>query len=271
MPELPEIYNLSLQMHSEFKEKTITGVQVVQEKCLNMPAADFINMLTGRRVEQVTSRGKWIFAGLDREVWLLISLGMGGDAFLHEKDSPLPEKYQVRLDFHDGRVLTIRFWWFGYVHAVPGRALAGHKMTAGLGPTPLRDDNFSRALFMGLLKGRKGSVKSFLLNQNNIAGIGNVYIQDTLFRAGIHPGRKLTSLTDEDRTRLYSSMLETVQEAAKLGGLAYEKDLYGRPGGFKDFLVGYREGQACPRCRSVIQKIKTGSTSSYICPRCQVL
>lgn len=270
MPELPEIYNLSGQMHSEFKNKTIAGVHVVQEKCLNMPAEDFIRRLTGRRVEQVTSRGKWIFVRLDQQVWLLISLGMGGDAFWHENDGSLPEKYQVRLDFHDGRVLTIRFWWFGYVHAISDGELAGHKMTAGLGPTPIRDENFSRELFMSLLEGKKGAVKSFLLNQNNLAGIGNVYIQDTLFRAGIHPIRKLPTLTAEERSKLYHGMMETLEEAVRLGGLAYEKDLYGRPGGFRDFLVGYREGQACPGCGTAIQKIKTGSTSSYICPRCQI-
>jgi formamidopyrimidine-DNA glycosylase len=269
VPELPEILHLAGQMDREFRGKTIAAVQVVQERCINMPADDFTAMLAGRRIEQVTSRGKWVFVKLEQDSWLLLNLGMGGNVILHENGDVLPDKYRLGFDFTDGRVLTIGFWWFGYAHAVSGGDLSSHKMTARLGPTPIGDADFTREHFQELLRGRRGAVKSFLLAQDNIAGIGNVYVQDILFRAKLHPGRKLQTLTDLEKSSLYRGVMETLTEAAELGGLAYERDLYNQPGGFKDFLVGYKEGQPCPSCYTTIQKIKTGSTASYVCPHCQ--
>jgi len=272
VPELPEIYNLADQMNYELAGKTISGVQVVQEKCLNVAACDFAEILVGGRVESATSKGKWVVTRLsrgDQGSWLLFNLGMGGNVVLHEDDEALPEKYQARIDFSDGRVLTISFWWFGYIHAVRDGELVSHKMTADLGLTPLRDPGFTEEHFLGLLEGRRGSVKSFLTDQRNVAGIGNVYIQDMLFRARMHPNRRLQTVTDADKSLLYRSMIETLEESVRLGGLAYENDLHGRAGGFKDFLVGYREGKPCPACGATIQKVKTGSTASYICPNCQ--
>lgn len=269
MPEMPEIFHLSKQMNRELRDKRIASVLVRQEKCLNLPAADFISLVSGKGIEHVTSRGKWVFIKLEADTWLLLSLGMGGDVVLHETDQTLPDKYQLRLDFDDGHILSIGFWWFGYVHTVNSCDLNSHKMTAKLGLTPIRDSDFTQEHFLGLLKGRKGSVKSFLMNQSRVAGIGNLYIQDILFRARMHPNRKLHTLTDAEKSLLYRSIVDTLTAAVELGGLAYEKDLYGQPGGFKDFLVGYREGQPCPVCGSTIQKIKTGGTASYICPSCQ--
>lgn len=269
MPEMPEILHLAGQMNREFRDKTIKDVYVIQEKCINMPADNFIGILSGKRVDQITSRGKWVFMKLEQGIWLFLNLGMGGNVILHENDSALPDKYQLRMDFTDGRVLTIGFWWFGYVHAVNDRELGDHKMTAKLGLTPISDTDFTPEHFMRIIEGRKGTVKGFLLNQENIAGIGNVYVQDILFRANIHPNRKLQTLTDPEKSLLYKSIMETLAEAVELGGLAYERDLYNQPGGFRDFLVGYREGQPCPACRTTIQKIKTGSTASFVCPNCQ--
>ncbi|AGL00098.1 DNA-formamidopyrimidine glycosylase family protein [Desulfoscipio gibsoniae] len=195
MPELSEIFQLSEQINREFRNQIIKDVHVIEEKCLNMPAADFISILSDKRIEHITSRGKWVCIKLEQDYRLLLSLGMGGNVILHENDQTLPDKYQLRIDIHDGRLLTIGFWWFGYVHAVNGSDLGNHKMTAKLGHTPIRDSGFTEEHFVGLLKGRKGSVKSFLLNQNNIAGIGNVYIQDILFKAKMHPNRKLQTIT----------------------------------------------------------------------------
>lgn len=271
MPELPEIFTLSEQMNNELSGRTISEVQVFQEKCLNLPSRAFIEMLQGRTMEQVTSRGKWVFARFDREAWLLLNLGMGGDTLLHDNSFALPNKYQLRIDWQDGRVLTVGFWWFGHAHAVKGSGLSSHKMTAGLGLTPIRDDAFTEQQFLLLLKGRKGLVKNFLMNQQNIAGIGNVYIQDTLFQARLHPLRELQSLTAREKVLLYRSIMQTLTEAVQLRGLAFEKDIYGQPGGIREFLVGYRQGEPCPVCGTTIEKIKTGSTASYICSKCQSL
>ena len=112
-----------------------------------------------------------------------------------------------------------------------------------------------------------------MLNQKNIAGIGNVYIQDILFEAKLHPNRDISTLSTEETGVLYSSIRKVLDQSIHLGGLAYEKDFYGRSGGLTvdGFRVGYKTGKPCPECGTAIVKIRTGSTSSYICPKCQSL
>jgi formamidopyrimidine-DNA glycosylase len=120
---------------------------------------------------------------------------------------------------------------------------------------------------------KKTGIKSFLLDQKKIAGVGNVYIQDILFEAKLHPKRKISTLSGKEIENLYHAIRNVLNRAIQLGGLAYEKDIYGRKGTLTihKFLVGYKAGQPCPICKTPIEKIKTGSTSSYICPRCQPL
>jgi formamidopyrimidine-DNA glycosylase len=114
-------------------------------------------------------------------------------------------------------------------------------------------------------------VKTFLLEQKNIAGIGNVYAQDILFRARLHPNRKLQTLSETEIKALYSAIKTVLNRSIELGGLAYELDFHGQKGKFDQnkFLVGYKTGKPCPECGTRIEKIKTGSTASYICPTCQ--
>jgi formamidopyrimidine-DNA glycosylase len=269
MPELPEIHNLAKQMNRKLRGLMIGSAEVVQRKCLNMPPARFSKMVCGKVVGPVSSRGKWIFAKVEPDAWVLLSLGMGGDAFYHKPGEALPERYQVAFRFTDGSELTIRFWWFGYVHAATDGQLPDHPMTASLGLNPLSKREFTYERFLQLLEGRKGAVKPFLLDQKHIAGIGNVYVQDILFRAGLHPNRRIPEISPDEKGKLYAAIIEHVGEAARLRGLAYEKDLFGRPGRFKEFAVGYREGQECPQCGTTIEKIRTGTTASYICPACQ--
>lgn len=269
MPELPEICNLAQQMNIELPGKRISSVDIRQEKCLNVPTADFTTLVTGKTVGTITSRGKWIFMNLDPDTTFLLSLGMGGDALLHKPGEPLPEKYQIALEFDDGFHLSIAFWWFGYAHAVLDSELADHKMTASLGLNPL-DIEFTFEAFDALLNAKKGGIKSVLIDQKNIAGIGNVYIQDILFAARLHPNRKTNTITSKERHTLFNAIRANLQHATELGGLKYEKDLYGQPGRFGDFLVGYKENQPCPTCGTSIQKIKTGSTATFICPSCQL-
>ncbi len=269
MPELPEIDHLSRQMRRILPGRRVSDVEVRQPKCLNRTPRAFRALLTGKVVDRVTSRGKWIFLHLDPGTTLLLSLGMGGDLLSHRPGAKLPDRYQLRLGFADGSNLTVRFWWFGYAHALPDAELAKHQMTARLGLNPLDPGDFSYARFRALLDGRRGSIKALLMDQRRIAGIGNVYIQDILFQAGLHPNRLIPRMSEADRFALHRSIVSQLRRAARRGGLAYEKDLHGRPGRFKEFIVGYRAGKPCPRCGTSIRKIRSGPTASFVCPRCQ--
>ena len=266
MPELPESVTRAREMHHELVGKTITEIEVLQPKCLNISESDFIDALISAEILNVTHRGKWMFTQTSKGWWLLC-LGMGGEILYVTRDS-LPQKYRLILDFSDSTCLAVNFWWFGYSHYVDD--LDKHSMTAQLGP-----DAWSMSLeeFQHLLHNRKGGIKSFLLNQKRIAGIGNVYVQDPLFMAGIHPLRRINSLSALEIKALWEALQQYLQESIDLGGAMWEQNLYGDRGGWDDshFQVAYQEGKPCPKCGTTVEKIKTGSTSSYICPTCQPL
>jgi formamidopyrimidine-DNA glycosylase len=257
-------------MDRELRGRRVAGVDVVQPRCLNVPPEEFGEMLVHTQVNRVTSKGKWIFVDLEPGATLLLNLGMGGETLFHHKSEPLPGNRQSAVLFDDGSALSQHFWWFGYVHAVKTIELASHAMTAVLGLDPLDDGEFTMNAFEKVLAEKKRStIKTVLMDQKNIAGIGNVYIQDILFAAGLHPLRKAADVTASERRALYAAIRSQLGHALELGGLALEKDLYNQPGRFTTFLVGYREGKPSPVCGALVQKIRTGSTASFICPTCQ--
>lgn len=266
MPELPEIASLARQVKAELVGKTISGIQVAQPKCLNVSPDDLAAALTGARVLDVTNRGKWVRVETSQG-WLLVNLGMGGDLLLVTRGT-LPAKWRLIFDFEDHTCLALNFWWFGYAHYAGPGLLEAHAMTAKLGPDALDMTLDDLRL---LLRGQRGQVKAILLDQTRVAGIGNAYIHDILFLARLHPLRRANTLSDADIERLWRAMRDGLEPSLNKGGAFYETDLHGQAGGFTrdDLLVAYREGEPCPVCGAAIQKIRTGGTSSFICPHCQ--
>jgi formamidopyrimidine-DNA glycosylase len=268
VPELPEIAVRAAQMKAELPGKTIRHVTVLQPKCINLPEHEFAAGLTGATILDVTHRGKWLFVETTQG-WLLLNLGMGGEVLLVSR-AALPEKHRLVLDLTDGSSLSINFWWFGYAHWVRAGELAAHAMTARLGTNAL---DVTLDELRARVKGQRKRVKAFLLDQSEIAGIGNAYVHDILFLARLHPLQPLSSLTDAEVEALWKGICAGLRPSIDKGGAFYEMDLHGRKGGFEmqHILVGYKAGRPCPECGTPIEKIKTGSTSSFICPRCQAL
>ncbi len=266
MPELPEIYVMARDMRKELVGRTFGEIEVRQPKCLNVPVDVFQAAVGGTEIRDVTPRGKWVRVALSQG-WLLLCLGMGGEILLTDRDH-LPEKYRLIFDFRDGASLVVNFWWFGFAHHAP--TLADHKMTAELGPDML---DLSLDDFRALLAGRRGAIKTFLLDQKRIAGIGNVYVQDPLFLARIHPLRSIASLSDADIANLWSALRETLQQSIALGGSAWEQNLYGEKGQWDQryMHILHLEHAPCPVCGTMIENIKTGSTHTRVCPMCQPL
>jgi formamidopyrimidine-DNA glycosylase len=266
MPELPEIYVMACDMRKELVGRTFGEVEVLQPKCLNVPVDDFQTALHDTEIRDVTPRGKWVRVQLN-DGWLMLCLGMGGEILLTDRDH-LPEKHRLIFDFRDGASLVVNFWWFGYSHYAP--TLADHKMTAELGPNML---DLSLEEFRALLTGRKGAIKTFLLDQKRIAGIGNVYVQDPLFLARIHPLRSIATLSDAEITALWKALRQTLQQSIDQGGSAWEQNLYGAKGQWDQRFMHilHLEGQPCPVCGTTIENIKTGSTHTRVCAVCQSL
>jgi formamidopyrimidine-DNA glycosylase len=270
--ELPELTVLSRQMAKEIVGKKIAEVEVANPKCLNMPLAQFKKTIIGKTIEALESKGKWLFITLNGNHVLLFNPGMGADVIRFKAGSKLPEKYRLKFVLDDNTGFTIHVWWFCYLHLVRADKLGDHRLVGKLGVNPI-DKSFTLDAFKQLLKKKGGNIKTFMLDQKNIAGIGNVYIQDMLFEAKLHPQRKISSLTDGEITALYKAMRTELNNSIRMGGLAYEKDFYGNKGhyGADQFKIAYKPGKSCPVCGTTIQKIKTGSTSTFICPKCQPL
>jgi formamidopyrimidine-DNA glycosylase len=268
MPELPEIYRLAKQMDEHLRGKVISALDILQPKCLNVEPDDFRAALIGAEFGPSRCRGKWVLSETSTGK-LALSLGMGGEVWLVQPDT-LPEKRRLVFTFTDGSCLSINFWWFGYAHYIPPGGEAGHAMTARLGPNAL---DVSPEQLKTLLKGQRGALKIWLLDQSKIAGIGNAYIHDILFFSHLHPLRRIDSLTPEEIDALADGIRRGLLPSLEKGGAFYETDLFGQKGGFQveDIVIGYREEKPCPLCATPIEKIKTGGTSSFICPTCQPL
>lgn len=267
MPELPETTLLARQLNEALPGRAISSVEIRQPKCLNVGPAAFVEHTTGKTFGEVTVRGKWILADLrPGQVRLCLNLGMGGEVLLIAPETAMPEKWVVRMGLADSHLIAIRFWWFGYVHlALPGVSGPWDE----LGPSPLA---MSCAEFRRILRRSPAAgVKSLLLDQRRIAGVGNVYVQDPLWMARVHPMRKVRSLTDDEIDALYKALRERLELAVANNGSRHELDIYGRPGnwGKEEYFVAYRGGEPCPRCGTPVAKIKTGATSTFICPECQ--
>lgn len=270
MPELPDIVILARSMDQALRDRSIAEVTVNQPKCLNHPEEEFRQAVVGRVFQRVWQRGKWALADLDQDWTLAFNLGMGGEVRLHGADEvPDPQRERVVFCLTNGEQLWVHFWWFGHVHLIPLGNLSVHPQLADLGAEPLADDFTSQRLEQ-MLQGRRGAIKNYLLNQRFITGIGNVYIQDILWHARLHPLRKANTLNRADVERLHSAIRHVLGEGVRWGGGPREYDVWGNEGHYVEHLqVGYRTGENCPACGTVIEELRVGSTTSYICPRCQ--
>lgn len=265
MAELPELRVLSRQMRQELAGVAIEWVEVRQEKCLNLPVDDFRHLLLGRVVEDVASYGKWLRLDLTGQAKLMVHPGMGADIRYRAPGATWPERYHFRAGLGGGSGFSVRFWWFGHLHALsPGES---HAPSQSLGPEA---DAVGPDRLLALLRQHpRRSVKGIILDQRCMAGIGNAYAHDILFRARLHPRCRAGSLSDSEVTALHRAIVAVLERATALGGV--EPDFYGRGGSaWRELMVvGYREGRPCPACGAAIVKLRTGPTSTYICPHCQ--
>jgi formamidopyrimidine-DNA glycosylase len=271
MPELPDIFVLAESMKQALCNKMITDVTVNQPKCLNTTVKKFRDSISGRRIEAVHQRGKWILISLDEGLALALNLGMGGEIRLHTRhEEPHPRRERVVLKLDNGEQVWIHHWWFGHVHIFPTKDLEKHSQISKLGPEPL-DAAFTVEKLAEMLKNKRGRLKSYLLDQSFIAGIGNVYVQDILWYARIHPNRSANTLTIKEVKGLHSAIRLVLKQGIRYGGGPGEQDVWGNQGTYSKHLqVGYRTGRPCPRCKTAVEEIRVGSTTSYICTKCQV-
>ena len=271
MPELPDIVILARSMNEALTDRTINDAKVNQPKVLNRSVQAFRRAVIDRTFLGFQQLGKWILATLTNDWIIAFNLGMGGEIRLHSF-SGVPDRKHERVVFtiDNGKQIWVHFWWFGHVHVVPPSKLKEHPQLGTLEIEPLSDE-FTVEKLASMLNGRRGRIKSYLLDQRFIAGIGNVYVQDILWYARLHPNRKANTLKPGDVARLHRAIRLVLRTGIKWG--PGEQDIWGNRGNWKRVKefpkVGYRTGEKCPECGEIINELRVGSTTSYICPRCQ--
>lgn len=268
MPEWPEMENYRSLLAERIAGDTITGVEVEREKSINISIEAFREALVGRTILHVERRAKYLNFHLDNGKRLLLHLMLGG-AIHYSATSDKPARtVQVTLHLSGGSVYFVGLR-LGYIHLLGIKDVA--EQFAELGPEPLSrwlDANRFRERF----KGRRSALKSALVNQQLIAGIGNCYADEIAHAAGLRPTALLSDLNDGDWERLYASMHKVLEEAYAMGG--YMDDPLSpddtKTGGFYPNRAVYdREGEPCPRCNGTIVMEKVNSRKAYYCPQCQ--
>ncbi len=268
MPELPEVETVARGLQQRLPGSTITGAAVYWPRTLARPAPDeFRARIVGRRVESVGRRGKYVVITLDRG-YLLVHLKMSGRLFVAPAGKALGPHIRAVLDLDDGRQLLFRdARKFGRIYLVDRL----EEVTAPLGPEPLAAD-FSLEDFSRLLGRRSGRLKSMLLNQEFLAGVGNIYADEILFVARLNPLRRADTLTASDQARLYQAIRSVLQRAIAACGTTLPDrnylDAEGRAGDYRAEVYG-RSGDPCLVCGAPIERLVVGGRSTHFCPKCQ--
>jgi formamidopyrimidine-DNA glycosylase len=265
MPELPdvELYKRYLDEHA--LRQTVERVAVNDARILDdLSAKAFATRLSGNRFESSRRHGKHLLVRLHKAGWLTLHFGMTGNLVCFENEADDPPYDRVRFDFRGGRHLA-------YVNRrMLGRVGLADDADAfiqaeDLGPDAL-DPAFDLAAFTRAIEGRRRDVKSVLMDQALMAGIGNIYADEILFQARLHPKTAVTSLSEPQRAELFAQ-IKAVLETAIACGAGAEQFLDRLP---NDYLLPHRDkGGKCPRCGAAIATLKSGGRTSYFCPRCQ--
>jgi formamidopyrimidine-DNA glycosylase len=271
MPELPEVETVRRQLEPQLRDATITELEIRDPRwCAPVDPRELADIVVGRRVHALRRRGKYLDWVLDEEIHLLMHLRMTGTLLL---DPPADTPYtRVEITLDAGR--RLRFVdprRFGTGWLVAGDEALEHYFAARLGVEPF-DDAFTPALLRALARGRRGPIKAFLLDQRMIAGIGNIYADEALFRTGVHPLRAAGALKPGQYVRLRDAIREVLAAGIDAHGASIDdfRDLDGVRGSFQDrFMVHLRAGEPCVACGTTIRKLSVGGRGTYVCVRCQ--
>ena len=279
MPELPEVETVVRGLRPWLEGALLQRVEQ-HVSALRFPLPEnFAARLTGRRVERLERRAKYIMAYLDGDEVLLCHLGMSGRMILGESGGMVPQKHD-HLIFHTDAGKCLRFndaRRFGMMDLVPLAELKEHRLLRDLGPEPL-GNAFNGPVLSAALKGRRTSIKAALLDQKVVAGIGNIYASEALFFAGLSPRRLAMNVQGPRAERLVRALREVLRRAIAAGGSSL-RDFVGADGELGYFQHNWavygREGAACPTCdcrtsaTGGVQRWTQAGRSTFSCPRRQ--
>jgi formamidopyrimidine-DNA glycosylase len=273
LPELPEVETIRRQLAPALEGRRIREVQVLDPRwCEPAPPEAIEDALRGRRIERAGRRGKYLILSLEEDVHLVMHLRMTGNLLLTDApEDPPHTRVAFELDDDRKRLLFTDVRRFGTGDVLLGGDALDEYFHSRLGVEPLSAD-FTADALRALAKGRKQPVKAFLLNQERIAGVGNIYADEALFRAKIHPLRPVGTLRRPQIEALREAVIDALELGIDSKGASIDdyRHVDGERGSFQDrFLVYSRAGEPCERCGSTIVKLRAAGRGTYICPNCQ--
>jgi formamidopyrimidine-DNA glycosylase len=272
MPELPEVETTRRGL-TELAGRRIESIDIQLPRLIKWPTPEeFVALVQGKRILSIERRGKYLLLPLEADLVLVIHLRMTGRLYFRRAAEPADAYAQVlffldrgdRLVFADTRTL-------GTLHVMHREELDQIHGLASMGPEPLSPD-FTTDYLAWVLKRRKAKIKSLLLNQEIIGGLGNIYVDESLYLAGIHPERTGDSLNREEIEHLFVAINHVIDDALSHHGTTIRDylDSIGREGGHQHHLQVYgRKGEPCQICGSAIQRIEVGGRGTHFCPNCQ--
>jgi formamidopyrimidine-DNA glycosylase len=274
MPELPEVETVAQGLRRRALGRRIASVEVRHASIIAGSAEEFVSTLEGRTLTNVARTGKAIAVELAADDgsaprFLLVRLGMTGQLTVAPHDAPVEPHTHVFITLDDGRE-ELRFRdarRFGRLRSLTQAEL--EEVFGSLGPDAQR---VTEPQFLAAMRGRKGAIKSWLMNQNLVAGLGNIYADEALFEARIHPLSQPGRVSADKARQLYKAVQKVLERAVRLGGTTFSDylDIEGRPGAFLSKLRVYQHnGEPCRRCGHTIRRMVIGGRSSHFCAHCQ--
>ncbi|MFS9241257.1 DNA-formamidopyrimidine glycosylase [Streptococcus infantis] len=271
MPELPEVETVRRGLEKLILGKKIVSLDIRYSKMIKTDLDQFQKELPDQVVKSMGRRGKYLLFYLTNKV-LISHLRMEGKYFYYPDQIPERKHAHVLIHFEDGGTLVYEdVRKFGTMELLAPELLDAYFVSKKLGPEPTEQD-FDLEIFRGALKKSKKPIKSHLLDQTLVAGLGNIYVDEVLWRAKVHPASPSQSLTRAEATAIHEQTIEVLGQAVEKGGSTIRTytNAFGEDGTMQDFHQVYdKAGQACSRCGSIIEKIQLGGRGTHFCPKCQ--
>ena len=271
MPELPEVETVRRGLEKLILGKKITSIDIRYPKMIKTDLDQFQKELPGQVVKSMGHRGKYLLFYLTDKV-LISHLRMEGKYFYYPTNVPERKHDHIFIQFEDGGTLVYEdLRKFGTMELLAPELLDAYFASKKLGPEPTEQD-FDLGRFKRALKRSKKPIKSHLLDQTLVAGLGNIYVDEVLWRAKVHPSRLSNSLTAQEARKVHDQTIAVLGLAVEKGGSTIRTytNAFGEDGTMQNFHQVYdKAGQACSRCGSIIEKIQLGGRGTHFCPKCQ--
>jgi formamidopyrimidine-DNA glycosylase len=272
VPELPEVETIRRHLAPHVEGRTLTALEILDERWSRPLAPDELSAaVAGRVVERLGRRGKYLVWHLSDDVFLFLHLRMTGTLLLDPPERPLHTRVRFELDAGEAELLFVDPRRFGTGELALGTDAHDAFFAARLGVEPLGPD-FTGEYLRALARNSRAPIKAFLLDQKRVAGVGNIYADEALFRARIHPLRPAQQVTLKQCRALRDAVVESLQAGIEAKGATIDdfRDPYGVAGTFQDrFLIHLREGEPCVRCGTAVRKLRAAGRGTYVCERCQ--